>query len=186
MTSLGATLSVPCSRCSQPIRFGQTVCSCGEPVSSDLERALEERLKASSSEYRELDLKLTRARATLLVCAIGQLGFGALLYWFGSRGVAAEVVGDNGIPPSLVLDSLSALGFFVAFSVSGRQPMRGIALGALVWALSRASSWLLIATFSISGAFLSAAIALVLFRGFLAARDAKRLRRRLVAEVAAR
>ncbi len=184
MSALGAQLSVPCGRCSQPIRFGEERCSCGEAVTPALKRALEERLKASSSEYREFDLKLARARVLLLVCAIGQLGIGVLLHWFGSRGAAAEAVADESMPVSLMIDGLAAFGFLAAFFISSRHPMRGIALGGVVWFVARLSAWQLVATLSVGGLFFSGVTALILLGGFLAARDAQRLRARLVQEAA--
>ncbi|MCA9647628.1 MAG: hypothetical protein H6718_09840 [Polyangiaceae bacterium] len=181
MTSLGATLSVPCGRCTQPIRFGQVTCRCGEVVSIDSKRALEERLKASSSEYREFDFKLARARLMLVVCAIGQLGFGALLWLFAANGESAFVHID-GLTVSLAIDALAALGFVGACYVSLRQPMRGIAVGALVWGASQLSAWRMETAYFVEGWYIAGGILLVLLRGFFAARDAERLRRRLLAD----
>src|SRR5262245_43238630 len=69
------TVSVPCSRCRSEIVFGSERCgACGEAVTRDLKVALEERLAATSVEFRTMRNRLREA-AVLLFC-LGALRIG--------------------------------------------------------------------------------------------------------------
>jgi hypothetical protein len=64
-------VSVPCSNCAEAIRYGEKSCSnCKTSVSKTLRNALQDRLAASSEEFRTLQARRFQIKAAIIGLAV--------------------------------------------------------------------------------------------------------------------
>jgi hypothetical protein len=129
------TISVPCDSCGAAIRFGRASCpACGALVSPELRRALEARLEASDSDFRELKQKARSASSVVLVLGALHLGLGAFIILVDRTAtLAAHEHWDAAIIAGGIVNGIIGIGMMTCFVWSRRAPGMAVAAGLAIW-----------------------------------------------------
>ncbi len=173
-----AEVSVPCECCHRPIHFGLERCpACASLVSNDLRAALEERLDATSSEFRMMKSRLREAAILVFVLGALRLVFSTFLYVSSDDGIDDPVRALERI--LLAIDWTVGVALIVASRFVEKRPRATIMAVVGIW-LAVQCLMAMIAPLTLAQAILvNVFVIAVLARGFIAARDAENIRRTL-------
>lgn len=170
-------ITVDCPSCAGSLKFGDDTCArCGKPVPDELRTALETRLEAASSEFRELKSSTRNAAIVLPVLGLGHVFVGLLLFWVATSSDLAGGAEEKAIAMAMLVSNLTiGVLFLGCYKWAGRQPVRALVAAVLVLigtrALATAASPLSIVT----GLWVNLAVLIVLAHGLWSARKASRL-----------
>jgi hypothetical protein len=171
-------VSVPCGGCGKEIRFGQRTCpSCGAPVSSDLRRALEERLEGSSGDFRSMRNRVREVAILLLVLGLLTLVLGGFVFFMSPETMDPLTIGAERI--AFALNCIVGCSMVVASRFVEAHPQKTIVIVLVGWVLVQIVVALLFPLSLFGGLLGKLATVLILGRGFASARAAMAFRRDL-------
>lgn len=127
-------VSIPCSSCSAPVRYGSSSCpGCGVRLSRDALRALHERLAGSSAEFRELQNRRFQAFAALIGVSVLSLLLSVVYYYVVEHERTAY---PNGVRVEITfsIDLLFAFAFAMCGLAARRSPLAGVMAGCALFA----------------------------------------------------
>ncbi len=177
-------VTIPCSKCREPIGFGQSKCpSCGATPSPDERLALHERLTASSSDYRDLQEHIHSARTVLLIIAGVYLAVGGLGFLIHGRALVTTPHEDALAWSALIGDTLIAAAFLACWRAARAAPLAAILAAIVLWLGLQALAAATLSVSLLSGLWLKAVAAILLLRGVVASARASAFRRKLESAV---
>ncbi len=173
-------ISVPCSECVGAVRYGEKQCaSCGGQLSRELRDALEARLEASHTEFREM-LEHTRSAATvLLVLGLLHLLVGVFLFSVNYR---ADLTGSRDVAHGvahLVVNCGIGLVMLGAWKLARSAPAVAIGLGLVAWVAGHAIGALMSLLAVTNGLLIKALVLMLLVRGVFASARAREIKKHL-------
>ncbi len=175
------SISVPCQKCENAVRYGERQCaSCGATLSRELRDALEARLEASHLEFRELQEHARSAATILLVVGLLHLLVGAFLFSINYR---ADLTGSRDVAHGvahLVVNGSIGVVMLGAWKAARHAPAAAITLGLAVWVLGHVAGAVMSLLALTSGLLIKALVFMLLCRGIVAAAQAHQLKRRLL------
>ncbi len=152
-------------------------------MSKDAKRALDERLEATSADYRSMRNRLREASILLLVVGLLQVILGIFLY--AAAGDGSEDPTVMGSRVLAIVNCVIGVGMLTASQLLERRPRTVIIVVITVWVGIQLLFALLSPLSIFSGLLLKFLVLVVLVRGFSAAGRAARLKQQLTIEASA-
>ena len=179
--SMSLDVSVPCEKCGDAIRFGQVTCpGCRSPVSRDLRRALEERLEASSSDFRSMRNRVREVGILLLVLGLLTLVLGGFVFFSYPESIDPNELLYERV--GLAFNCVVGCSMLVASRLVDTHPQKTIIIVFAGWVLIQVLVVLVFPLALFTGLVEKFVTLLVLGRGFVSARAAQGYRLQLARE----
>ena len=169
---------MPCGGCGEGIRFAQSTCpNCGAAVSSDLRRALEERLEGSNSDFRAMRRRVWEAGILLLVLGLLTIVLGGFVFFISPNTNDPLMVAAERF--AFALNCVVGCSMVVASRFVEKHPQKTILIVLVGWVLVQIVLAVLYPLSLFAGLLGKIATILILLRGFVSARAAMAFRKDL-------